>query len=102
MSCWHWHVQVTDLRLRGFRIRERDAVLLGALKLQRLQFDGVAFEGRSLISKLSSLQVTLAAASLFIAIIGLTSPSPNLIDPTLSCAHICSSVSKHRRVPHCA
>lgn len=70
VSCGHWYAQVTDLRLRGFRIRERDAVLLGGLKLQRLQFDGVAFEGRSLISKLSSLQVTLAVIPLSVAIIG--------------------------------
>ncbi len=50
---------MTDLRLRGFLIGERDAVLLGGLsRLQRLQFNGVAFDGRTLISKLSSLQVT--------------------------------------------
>ena len=54
-----FRAQVTDLRLRGFFIGERDAVLLGGLsRLQRLQFKDVAFDGRTLISKLSSLQVT--------------------------------------------
>lgn len=47
------------MRLRGFGIGAEDAALLGGLsRLQRLQLDGVAFAGRTIISKLASLQVT--------------------------------------------
>ncbi|BDA50828.1 probable Internalin A [Coccomyxa sp. Obi] len=49
--------RVTDLRLRGFSIGAEDAALVGGLsRLQRLQLDGVAFAGRTVISKLASLQ----------------------------------------------
>lgn len=64
---------MTDLRLRGFGIGAEDAALLGGLsRLQRLQLDGVAFAGRTIISKLASLQVT--------------PPSP---EPILRCLELC-------------
>ena len=53
--------QVTDLRLRGLSIGGQDAELLcGLTRLQRLQLHGVAFQGRTVISKLAPLQVTPA------------------------------------------
>jgi hypothetical protein len=51
-------MQVSTLRLHSFNIKENEAVQLARLSgLRRLELSHVSFEGRTLVSKLSTLKV---------------------------------------------